>query len=463
MSDDRSEEPSGALPGARSLRSNVFHLATTVVGPFLGLLVVVAFFGIADWLTANPGRGSTFLKPDNFRTVAVQTCVVAVAALGMTLIIISGGIDLSVGSAVALCATMIAWGMREDIAFLARHGSNFRQVSIALNEAQTQLANAERAGNSESLEPLQAAVEERKSELTLVVSDKLEIALAAAESAEDETKRRQWTNAANRLKDKLAAIEAPGFRIRIDNEWYRGVRNAPGSAGLAIAIGLLTGLACGLLNGFLISSLKIVPFIITLGTMTIFSGLGKLIPATPVRPQPWDVPEWIPQMLFPKPQPSWLLVSSGVWVSLVLAVILAAVLRYSVMGRYVFAIGSNEATARLCGINIRRWKMIIYTTAGLFVGVAGLYNFARLSEGDPTSGIGLELRVIAAVVIGGASLSGGRGSVLGTLCGAAIMATITSGCTHLGLPNPVQEVILGIIIIVAVTIDQVRQRRLGAA
>jgi ribose/xylose/arabinose/galactoside ABC-type transport system permease subunit len=463
MNDHRGAEPLVKGASAPSLRSSTVQLLTTIVGPFLGLLVVVAFFGIADWLTADAGRGSTFLKPDNFRTVAVQTCVVAVAALGMTLIIISGGIDLSVGSAVALCATVIAWGMREDVAFLARHGSNFRQASLALNEAQTQLANAERSGDSEGQETLQAAVEERKSELKLVVSEKLDVALASAESTEDETDHRLWTTAASRLSEKLAAIESPGFRVRIDNEWYRGVRNASGSAGLAILLGLIMGLACGLLNGFLISSLKIVPFIITLGTMTIFSGLGKLIPATPVRPQPWDVPEWIPQMLFPKPQPSWLMVSSGVWVSLFLAAILAAVLRYSVMGRYVFAIGSNEATARLCGINIRRWKVIIYTTAGLFVGVAGLYNFARLSEGDPTSGIGLELRVIAAVVIGGASLSGGRGSVLGTLCGAAIMATITSGCTHLGLPNPVQEVILGIIIIVAVTIDQVRQRRLGTA
>jgi ribose transport system permease protein len=438
------------------------RLLTTIVGPFIGLLVVVAFFGIADWLTADPEIGSTFIAPRNFRTVAVQTCVVAVAALGMTLIIISGGIDLSVGSAVALSATVIAWGMREDIAFLATHGTNFRLASIALNEAQTQLANAERAADGPEQEELQALVHERRSKLKSVVTEKLDFALTAAEAAGDDASRQLWRNTVGQLKEKLASIDATGFRIRNDNNWPIGVRNASGSAPLAIAIGLATGLACGLLNGLLISSLKIVPFIITLGTMTVFSGLGKLIPATPVRPQPWDVPEWIPQMLFPRPQPSWLLVSSGVWLSLVLAVMLAAVLRYSVMGRYVFAIGSNEATARLCGIDIRWWKVIIYTTAGLFVGVGGLYNFARLSEGDPTSGLGLELRVIAAVVIGGASLSGGRGSVLGTLCGAAIMATITSGCTHLGLPNPLQEVILGIIIIVAVAIDQVRQRRLGA-
>ncbi len=451
--------PDGAS-GPQPARNYALQLLTTIVGPFLGLFAVVAFFGLADWLTADAGIGSTFVTPKNFRTVAVQTCIVAVAALGMTLIIISGGIDLSVGSAVALCATVIAWGMREDIAFLATHGSNFHQASLALNEAQTQLANAERSTDDANRELLQAAVEQRKSDLRSVVAKKLEVALATAENA-DEASRRQWTAAAGHLRDKLGQIDAVGFRVRNDNNWPVGVRNSPASAGLAIAIGLATGLACGFVNGLLVSTLRIVPFIVTLGTMTLFSGFGKLIPATPVRPQPWDVPEWIPQMLFPRPQPSWLLVSSGVWVSLVLAAILAAVLRYSVMGRYVFAIGSNEATARLCGINVRRWKVTIYATAGLFVGVAGLYNFARLNEGDPTSGIGLELRVIAAVVIGGASLSGGRGSVLGTLCGAAIMATITSGCTHLGLPNPLQEVILGIIIVIAVTIDQVRQRRLG--
>jgi ribose/xylose/arabinose/galactoside ABC-type transport system permease subunit len=141
-------------------------------------------------------------------------------------------------------------------------------------------------------------------------------------------------------------------------------------------------------------------------------------------------------------------------------VVLAGVLRYSVFSRHVFAIGSNEATARLCGINVPRTKVLVYFLAGLFVGVAGVYQFARLSSGNPTSGIGIELKMIAAVVIGGGSLSGGRGTVLGTLTGAAIMQTIASGCTQLGITNPWQDIIQGVIIVAAVSVDQIRQRRL---
>jgi ribose/xylose/arabinose/galactoside ABC-type transport system permease subunit len=158
-----------------------------------------------------------------------------------------------------------------------------------------------------------------------------------------------------------------------------------------------------------------------------------------------------------------MLVASGVWVALALAAALALMLRFTVLGRHIFAIGSNEAAARLCGINVRRVKLTVYALAGLFAGIAGIYNFSELSQGDPTSGMGFELRVIAAVVIGGASLSGGRGSVLGALTGAALMATITSGCTQLGLPNPIQDIIVGLIIVAAVTVDQLRQRRLRAA
>ena len=104
-------------------------------------------------------------------------------------------------------------------------------------------------------------------------------------------------------------------------------------------------------------------------------------------------------------------------------------------------------------------KIAVYSLAGLFFGIAGLYQFSRLSVGQPTSGLGMELRVIAAVVIGGASLNGGRGSILGTLAGAAIMGVIDSGCTLLGLSNPVQDIVLGMVIVTAVVVDQIRQSR----
>jgi ribose/xylose/arabinose/galactoside ABC-type transport system permease subunit len=159
-----------------------------------------------------------------------------------------------------------------------------------------------------------------------------------------------------------------------------------------------------------------------------------------------------------RPEALWFGLPSGVWLALALSALLAAVLRWTVFGRYVFALGSNEQTARLCGINVTLVKIVIYSLAGLFVGIAGMYQFARLSVGNPTSGIGLELRVIAAVVIGGGSLSGGQGSVLGTLTGAAIMGVIASGCTQLGLSNPIQDILLGVIIVAAVMLDQLRHR-----
>ena len=144
------------------------------------------------------------------------------------------------------------------------------------------------------------------------------------------------------------------------------------------------------------------------------------------------------------------------------AVLMAAMLKYTIFGRYIFAVGSNEATARLCGINIRLVKIGVYTLAGLFVGAAGILQFTRLTSGDPTGGVGLELKIIAAVVIGGGSLSGGRGSILGTIAGAAIMVVIASGCNILGISNSIQDIVIGAIIIAAVTLDQFRQRRLAS-
>jgi ribose/xylose/arabinose/galactoside ABC-type transport system permease subunit len=194
--------------------------------------------------------------------------------------------------------------------------------------------------------------------------------------------------------------------------------------------------------------------------MTAYLGIAKLVAdETTVRPPLDSVPGWMAGLAMPTPDPPWLLVAPGVWIMFAMAAILSLVLRYTVFGRYVFALGSNEQTARLCGLNLPALKVAVYTLSGFFVGLAGIYQFAKLKVGNPTSGIGLELKVIAAVVIGGASLRGGRGTILGTLAGALLMQTIASGCTQLGLSNPVQDIILGIIIVAAVTVDQLRQRR----
>jgi ribose transport system permease protein len=202
--------------------------------------------------------------------------------------------------------------------------------------------------------------------------------------------------------------------------------------------------------------------------MTAYRGVAKIIAdETTVRPPIASVPEWLRVLSNPvNRQMPWLIderipnFSHGVWLALALAAITAIVLNYTVFGRRVFAIGSNEATARLCGVNVPLTKIVVYALGGLFVGIAGVYQFAKLSAGNPTSGDGLELRIIAAVVIGGGSLSGGRGSVLGMLAGAMMMNVIDNGCTMLGLRNPIQDILIGAIIIGAVSVDQWRQGKL---
>jgi ribose transport system permease protein len=150
----------------------------------------------------------------------------------------------------------------------------------------------------------------------------------------------------------------------------------------------------------------------------------------------------------------------GVWIAIGLAVVISVVMRQTVFGRYVFAIGSNEATARLCGIRVPLQKVLIYALAGLLFGLAGVMQLSRLTQGDPTVAIGLELDMIAAVVIGGASLNGGTGSVLGSMIGALIMAVLRNGSNQMGWQNFTQEIIIGIVIIIAVGLDRLRQGRL---
>jgi ribose/xylose/arabinose/galactoside ABC-type transport system permease subunit len=140
----------------------------------------------------------------------------------------------------------------------------------------------------------------------------------------------------------------------------------------------------------------------------------------------------------------------------VVALLIGGLLGYTRLGRHVFAIGSNERMARLCGVAIERTKIAVYTLGAALAGMAGLLQFSKLSVGDPTVAIGLELDVIAAVIIGGGSLSGGRGTVAGTIIGAAIMTVIQIGCSQKGLANWVQQIVTGGIIVAAVTLDRVR-------
>jgi len=308
-----------------------------LLAPFLGLILVLVLF------SSMPDVQSRFLRIANLKSVATQSVIVALGALGMTLVIIGGGIDLSAASNIALSSVITAYGIN--------------------------------AG----LPPL-----------------------------------------------------------------------------LAVLLGILTGGVVGFVNGALITRLRLVPFIITMGMMGIARGVAKWI----ANNQKIDAPlTWVNELMAKSPHPPWLILAPGVWLMIVLAAATAVLLRYTVFGRHVFAIGSNEAAARLCGVRTNRAKIIFYTLAGLFCGLSGVMEFSRLTVGDPTVAVGLELDIIAAVVIGGGSLSGGEGSILGSMIGVFIMAFLRNGCTMMGWPNYIQEIIIGVIIVAAVSLDQVRHRR----
>jgi len=305
------------------------------VGPLGAVLFVYALFALLS--------PETFLGWINFTTMVRQTVVVGIAALGMTLIMVQGGIDLSVGSVVALTTVVVARALQGGVSVTA-----------------------------------------------------------------------------------------------------------------ACLFGVATAAAAGLVNGALVAGLRITPFIVTLGSMSILRGLAKGL----AHEQKIDAPEagLDELMAMPPVDRAWQLLPVGVWLTLLLAVVAAVVLAYTRFGRHLVATGSNESTARLCGVDVPSVTVLVYVVGGLLAGVAGVMEFSYLTVGDPTDSIGLELAVIAAVVIGGGSLSGGQGSIPGTLLGALLMTFIAAGCTHVGLPNWVQEILTGLIIIVAVALDGLRRR-----
>jgi len=224
---------------------------------------------------------------------------------------------------------------------------------------------------------------------------------------------------------------------------------------LGIAAAILFGGLLGFINGFNVSILGIPPFIATLGMMLIASGLSLVISGT--RPIYFpDQPDFqnlmnlsiIPGVRFPL----------GVLIFLIVIVIAAFVLSKTTLGRYTFSIGSNEAATALSGVDVRKWKIMIYTMSGLFVGLAGVLSASRLSSAQPTGGLGLELEAIAAVVIGGTSLQGGKGSIIGTVIGALIMAVLTNGLRIISVPQEWQSVAVGVVILIAVYLDMLRRR-----
>jgi ribose transport system permease protein len=307
-------------------------------GPFLGLLLVCGLFALTE-------ERAFIFTGGNLKNILTQTVIVAVGALGMTLIIVGGGIDLSVGSVVAF---------------------------------------------------------------TGVLGAKLLVA--------------GWSPLAT-----TAAL-------------------------------VVTGGAIGLFNGAVVAGFRMMPFIVTLGMMGIVRGSAKWLGGNQTVNAPSESPV-ARIMARVDPAEFWPL-PPGVWMLLGLAVVMALLLRRTVFGRHVFAVGANETASRYSGVRVGWVKAATYAIAGLLFGFAGLLQMSRLTQGDPTVAVGLELDIIAAVVIGGASLSGGAGSILGSMIGALIMALLRNGTNQLGWQTYSQEIIIGGVIVLAVGLDKWRQSRL---
>ena len=230
---------------------------------------------------------------------------------------------------------------------------------------------------------------------------------------------------------------------------------------LGIVASILAGTFCGFVSGTIISKLKVPPFIATLGMMLILKGLSLVISGT--KPIYFNDTPGFNQIalgsfvgtIFPAVP-----VPNGVLILFLVAGLAAFVLSKTALGRYTFALGSNEEAVRLSGVNIDHWKIAVYSTAGGICGVAGLLIASRLNSAQPALGQGYELDAIAAVVIGGTSLSGGRGTVLGTLIGALIISVLANGLRILSVPQEWQTVVTGSIIILAVYADILRRRTL---
>jgi ribose/xylose/arabinose/galactoside ABC-type transport system permease subunit len=313
----------------------------------VGFVAVLAVFSLLIGLRGGLG---TFLSVGNLQVLLHEGTIPAIVALGMLLVLISGGIDLSVGAVVAL-VTVVTMKV-----FAAAHGAL-----------------------------------------------------------------------------------GPGTATSL----------------VAAAAGVLTGGVCGMANGLLVTRLKLPPFVATLGMIGVARGVAVWLAERKVLAFDEVVrrPEWVESLA----RVSFL--NPGLWSLVLLAVATGVVLHFTVFGRHVYAVGSNEATARLCGVNVARTKLLVYTLAGLLTGWAGVILFAQSDSGNPTLGEQLELDVITAVVIGGAALSGGKGTVVGALLGVAILGVIRNGVSLFNVPLEMQYILVGVLLLANVALNQWRRER----
>jgi ribose transport system permease protein len=316
-------------------------------GPVLGLVAVVALFTV---LIGVKGELQHFVSVRNVQVLVHEWTIPMVVALGALLVIITGGIDLSMGSVVAL-VTVVSM-----------------QVYRALYDSSSGSALASAA---------------------------------------------------------------------------------------AIGAGVAVGGLCGLTNGVVITRLRVPPFVATLGMLSIARGLAVWLAERRVLAFPGPDPDWV--KAFNQVHPSTVF-NPGVWSAAALALAVTVLLRFTVWGRYFYAIGASETASVYSGVPIARTKVLVYTLAGLLTGWAGVLRFAHGTSGDPSAAVGLELEVIAAVVVGGASLTGGHGTVLGTVLGILILAVLANGVNVYNVPIEVQYILIGLIIIANTALGQWRKR-----
>ncbi len=225
---------------------------------------------------------------------------------------------------------------------------------------------------------------------------------------------------------------------------------------LAALCCITAGLACGLLNGLTVVTWAVPSFIVTLGMLEIARGGAYLLTGSKTLYIGSQV-EFISTPL------AGINLSPAIFIAIGVVILGQLILSRTIFGRYIIAVGSNEEAVRLSGINLNRIKLAVYAIAGLLAGLGGLFNAAYLQSADPNAGIGLELSAIAAVVVGGTSLSGGKGSVVNTLLGVLIIAVLQTGLAQVGANEPSKRVITGLVIITAVIIDVYRNRSGGIA
>jgi len=229
--------------------------------------------------------------------------------------------------------------------------------------------------------------------------------------------------------------------MRVYTHLYAGLGVERASL-VAVGCGVLIGGVCGLANGLLVTQLKLPPFVVTLGMMSIARGSAIWLAERTLLAFPVDArPEWVETLALSR------LTNPGFIGLVVLAALTAVLLRATRFGRHLYAVGSNEATARLCGVNVAWVKVVAYAMAGLLTGWAGVLLFAHGDSGNPSAGEGLELTVIAAVVIGGASLNGGKGTVAGALIGVLVLGLLANGVSLFNVPVEVRYILEGGIIL----------------